>query len=435
MFTRKRSRPLVLAGLLALGLLSGCGSSSTDNTSIPTAVTVFHQHGVFFRNNTTMTVGYNGFGQLGDGTLDSRATAQIVPGLGHMDGYAAGAAHTLVFTNNSSVMAWGLNDNGQLGVPNSTATTADDYSATPVRAGSLTHVTSVAAGAYHSLAVSDGNVYAWGYNGFGQLGGGTLTSASEPKQVVASTATSTEILAGTASFLTDAVQVAAGAYHSLALTKDLSDVRKVWAWGLNDFGQLGTSTTETSLSLVPVEVLFPGTTSKPKQIAAAGRYSVALMDDGTVWTWGYNEYGQLGSNANSTMGTRLPTATPTQVIFPGGLTPTITEISAGLMHVLARVDDGTVWGWGFNERGQLGNNPVTGDIDNSPNTAAPVRALKDGVPIPGVTKIQTFGDSSFATLTNGELWGWGDNRFGQLGVSTASGELSYRKLPVRVSGY
>lgn len=429
MFMRKCSRLVVLAGLLALGLLSGCGSSSTTSTSIPTAVTVFNQHGVFFRNNTTMTVGYNGFGQLGDGTLDSRATARIVPGLGHMDGYAAGAAHTLVFTNNSSVMVWGLNDNGQLGVPNSAATTADDYSSTPVRAGSLTHVTSVAAGAYHSLAVSDGNVYGWGYNGSGQMGVGSLVSASEPTKVLDHTNT-----AGI--FLTDAVQVAAGAYHSLALTKNLSDVRKIWAWGLNDFGQLGTSTTTTAIISVPVEVVFPITmTSKPKQIAAAGRYSVALMDDGTVWTWGYNEYGQLGSNTNNTMGTRLPTATPTQVIFPGGLTPHIEEISAGLMHVLARVDDGTVWGWGFNERGQLGNNPVTGDINNSPNTGVPVRALKDGVPISGVTKIQTFGDSSFATLTNGELWGWGDNRFGQLGVSTASGELSYRKLPVRVSGY
>ncbi|HEY5512199.1 MAG TPA: chromosome condensation regulator RCC1 [Geomonas sp.] len=433
---RKRSRLLICACFLAAALLPGCGSSS-QTTAIPSTVSVFYQHGVFFRNHTTMTVGYNAFGQLGDGNgkLASRATAAVVPGLGHMDGCAAGAEHTLVFSNNSSVMAWGYNSHGQLG--NSTVaigatSSTSDFSDKPVRVGSLTHVTSVAAGNYHSLAVSGGRVWSWGYNVFGQLGVGNTNDASTP----------VEVLNGTVSFFSNATQVAAGTYHSLARMTDGT----VWAWGDNTYGQLGANTGALKYSSSPLKVVFLGTDAKVVQIAAAGSYSLALMDDGTVWAWGHNGVGQLGFAANGL----TPNPTPSQVKIvdpanPNGILK-IDQISAGTGHVLARVGV-TVWGWGYNERGQLGNNPSVGG-DTSPNTFVPVQtliggssAIGSGSPMTGVVEVQAFGNSSLAkwkkdpAAKQEEMWGWGENSFGQIGAPTVTTGIGYLLVPVPVAGF
>jgi len=443
---RKCSGLLACFVLLALVLISGCGGKSTT-TAIPTTVTVFYQHGVFFRNHTTMTVGYNAYGQLGDGTTTTRATAAIVPGLGRMAGFAAGANHTLAFYNNSSVMAWGYNSNGQLGnasIVTAATNATSDFSANPVRVGSLTHVTSVAAGAYHSLAVSDGTVWSWGNNTYGQLGVRTVNNV-----VLGDASTPVEVpndVNGT--FFANAAQVAAGAFHSLAMTTD----GKVWAWGDNTYGQLGPNGPAgiTTASYAPVQVLFAGSTAKVIQIAASGSYSLALMDDGTVWAWGYNGFGQLGVAATSLISTTGLQASyephQVKVIDANGATLFVNQISAGLMHVLARVGD-TVWGWGFNEKGQLGNNPRIGavkDSPDSPNSPVPRQALKggtsligSGAPITGVFDIQAFGNSSLATLNiaNPELWGWGENSFGQLGAPIVTSGITYVVLPAKVAGF
>lgn len=429
MTSSKRFGFLLLAGLFTAASLSGCGGSSSDEKRIPTTVTVFNQHSIVFGNNSSvLTAGYNGFGQLGDGTRDNRAFAAPVPGLGRMGGFAAGAAHTLAFTNNSTVMAWGFNQFGQLGnagIPTGASSSSEDFSWKPVQVDTLNRVTSVAAGAYHSLAVSDGHVYGWGGNGSGQVGNDTLTNASTPVEVL-------KVLAADVKEpFTNATQVAAGALHSLVLTQD----NKVWAWGDNAFGQLGSAAGAPKLS--PVEVVFPvEVTAQPIRIAAAGRYSAALMNDGTVYTWGYNDYGQLG------IGTRVGTPEPVQVKFADGSALKADEISAGLMHMLARAGN-TIWGWGFNERAQLGNEPVIGVKGEDPNTGTPVRARLGGAGEAGagftVESIQAFGYSSLATLINPatgqrEIWGWGENSFGQLGSPVNKGGLGYRSIPVRMEG-
>lgn len=432
MTSSKRFGSLMLAGLFTAASLFGCGGSS-DEKRIPTSAIIFNQHSIVFGNNSSvLTAGYNGFGQLGDGTRDNRAVASPVPGLGRMGGFAAGAAHTLAFTNNSTVMAWGFNQFGQLGnagIPTSSSSSSQDFSPVPVPVGALNRVTSVAAGAYHSLAVSDGHAYGWGGNGSGQVGNDTLTNASTPVEVLK------VLAAGVKEPFTNATQVAAGALHSLVLTQD----NKVWAWGDNAFGQLGSAAGAPKLS--PVEVVFPIAvgTAKPIRIAAAGRYSAALMNDGSVYTWGYNDYGQLG------IGTRVATEVPTLVVFPvpaGQPQPFINEISAGLMHMLARAGN-TIWGWGFNERAQLGNNPVLGVKGQDPNTGTPVRAQIGGAGEAGagftVESIQAFGSSSLATLINPstglrEIWGWGENSFGQLGSPVNKNGLGYRSIPVRMEG-
>ena len=443
MKTGKRSGLFICAGLLAMAFFSGCGGSSTS-TTIPAVATVYYSHGVFLNHSSLLTVGYNAFGQLGNGTLVTTAVAAAVPGLGKIKGFAAGAEHTLAFYNNSSVMAWGYNYHGQIGnagVLTAATSTVACYTASPVRVGNLTHVSQVAAGAFHSLAVSNGSVYSWGYNGSGQLGVGSvngtaLGDATTPVQVEEAGP------GGVNPLLANVTQVAAGAYHSLALTSD----GKVFAWGDNTYGQLGNQykdqnnvtdnppTKTFSSAAIPVTFLQSDGTpypAVPTQIAAAGSYSLARLSDGSVWAWGYNGYGQLGTTTN--MGTLTPTYVPTKVAT--GLS--IDKVSAGLMHVLAQVGD-TVWGWGFDERGQLGNNPgISGLV--SPNTATPVRAKDSlGNLMTGVTDIEAFGNFSYVKIPISgvvQLWGFGDNNFGQLGQPIITTGISYQAVPRQVLGF
>jgi alpha-tubulin suppressor-like RCC1 family protein len=429
MTSSKRFGFLMLAGLFIAASLSGCGGSS-DEKRIPTSVTIFNQHSIVFGNDSSVrTAGYNAFGQLGSGDRDNRAVAGPVPNLGRITGFAAGGAHTLAFTNNSTVMAWGFNQFGQLGsskVLTGASSSSSDYSDLPVQVDSLRQVTSVAAGLSHSLAVSGGRVFSWGENSFGQLGNGTRSNASVPVEVFQSVTTP----------FTNPTQVAAGAVHSLVLADG-----RVWAWGDNELGELGSTIAGATSSVTPIEVIFPGAVpGTVSQIAAAGSFSVARLADGTVWTWGHNQYGQLGRADH--VGERLGfVAEPAQV---AGLPASVDQIAAGLGHVLARVG-GTVWAWGFNEKGQLGNNPVTGTT-TSPNSHVPVQMLiggseslaGSGTPITGVVNIQAFGNSSLATLRSStgkvEIWGWGENSFGQLGAENPKNGAGFRTVPVPMQG-
>jgi alpha-tubulin suppressor-like RCC1 family protein len=179
---------------------------------------------------------------------------------------AGGAYHSLALLSDGTVRAWGANGTGQLG--NGTATTLE---INPVAVQGLSGVTSVAGGAYHSLALlSDGTVRAWGANGTGQLGNGTTTDRMSASQVPG---------------LSGVRCVAAGSYYSLALLSDGT----VRAWGWNGFGQLGDGTTAQRNSPVAVQGL-----SNIVDVVATYFSSFALSADGRLWAWGSNDHGQLG---------------------------------------------------------------------------------------------------------------------------------------------
>ena len=443
---RKSSRLLACACLLALTLLSGCGSSSST-AAIPTTTQIFFAHGAIFGNNSTVkTMGYNGFGQLGIGTLVSNPVATAVPNLGRMSGFSVGGDHTLAFsfTNLSSVYAWGSNYHGQIGhgpIGNPITTTGSTaYSATPVKValhGSQPGlVTGVAAGAFHSVAVMDGKVFSWGYNGFGQLGTGQtlLADSTEPTQV-------TVDYQGAP--LNSVQQVAVGGGHTLALS---TDGVTVYAWGANNFGQLGSNPLNlnniTNQAPTPVSGLVDPVTHLPVkilQIAAAGSNSYALDENHHVWAWGYNGMGQLAKSPTdiAAVGTTPAVVatpysfTPVMVLKADGTTPLVaTKIAAGLDHVLALVSDGTVWAWGFNQLGSLGNNTII-------SSSVPVQVLKSVNPnqaLTGVTDIEAYGNSSLARVgaNPGAWWGWGDNGFGQLGFPVSNTTVGFQLLPVPV---
>jgi alpha-tubulin suppressor-like RCC1 family protein len=247
----------------------------------------------------------------------------------------------------------------------------------------------VAAGDYHSVALkSDGTVWAWGYNVYGQLGDGTTTQRTTPVQV---------------SGLSGVIAIAGGGqYWTLALKSDGT----VWAWGYNGNGQFGNGTTASSSVAVR-----QGTIYDVVGIAAGTYHSVALKADGTVWDWGANGYGQLG---NGTTGTSY---VPVQAI---GVSSAI-AIAAGQYHTLAVKSDGTVMAWGYNANGQLGDGTIT-------NRSTPVAVSG----LTGVTSIAA-GNHSIATARNNGvnlIWAWGLNNSGQLGDETSV----ERHVPVLTHG-
>jgi alpha-tubulin suppressor-like RCC1 family protein len=196
------------------------------------------------------------------------------------------------------------------------------------------------------------------------------------------------------------VAVAGGYYHTVVLKDDST----VWAWGYNNYGQLGDGTAINRNT--PVQV--PGL-SGIKAIACGYYHTVALKDDGTVWAWGYNYYGQLGD------GTTTNRNYPVQVPGLSG----ITAIASGYYHTIALKDDGTVWTWGYNNYGQLGDGTAI-------NRNTPVQ-------VPGLSGITAIAGGNYHTVAlknDGKVWAWGYNYYGQLG----DGTTTKRNKPVRVSG-
>ncbi len=267
-------------------------------------------------DGTVAAWGVNSSGQLGTGTDTPSNTPVPVGPLNGIVSIACGERHSLVASSTGHVYAFGYNNVGQLG----TGSLAN--SDVPVQLGSLDNITAVAAGAYHSLALrSDGTSWAWGNNSSGALGNGTNVSSTVPVQVS----------------ITGLIAVDGGEYHSVGLRNDGT----VWTWGSNGYGQLGVGTYNNANA--PQQV--PGLTGIVV-VAAGMQHTLALKNDGTVWAWGYNgAEGVLGIGSNVDDAVVL--------VQVAGLT-NVSAIAAGRGHSLALKSDGTLWSWGLNDDGQLG---------------------------------------------------------------------------------
>ena len=321
--------------------------------------------------------GCNFYGQLGNGSYDyvAHSTPICITAMTNVIAMADGSYHSLVVKSDRTVWSFGYNNYGQLGIGSS------DYSqhAAITQVSSLADVISVSAGLYHSLALkSDGTVWTWGYNNYGQLGDGGNSPRSVPYQL---------------SSLSNVVAIAAGYCHSLALKSDGS----VWAWGYNVNGQLGDGTTTNRST--PVQV---GGVGSIVAIAAGNYHNLALDRNGNVCAWGANTYGQLGD------GTTTQRTTAVQTGASG-----VMAIAAGQYHSLALSSNRSVCAWGQNSSGQLGNGTAT-------NTNLPVQVSG----LSNVTAIAGCNAQCLALDQNGNVWGWGANGNGQLGFgSTANTNL------------
>lgn len=270
--------------------------------------------------------------------------------------------------------------------------------------GQLQKVVSVSTYYTHAIAaLSDGTVWAWGENAFGQLGDSLLNANTNyPVQVKG------EYGFG---YLDSIVEVSCGYYHSLMLKSDGT----VLSCGYNTYGQLGVNSTQTWT--VPRPVVGPsgvGTLTNIIQIDAGSHSSIALRNDGTVWAWGSNAYGTTGSGSGNNY-------YPVQVAS----LPQIIKISIKGGHVLALDINGTIWAWGENTYGQVGNNTFT-------HVYSPAQVLdQTGTNvIDSIVDIGTGMMHSFAIHSDGTAYSWGSNNNGQLGDGTTVD----RYFPVEILG-
>jgi hypothetical protein len=242
----------------------------------------------------------------------------------------------------------------------------------PRRLAGLPALGSVAAGErYLAVLAADGTVWTWGDNSVGQLGDGTYVSRNSPAVVPN---------------LNNVASIKAGGSHVLVLGQD----ETVSAWGDNRYGQLGTGDTISS----PVPVTVAGMTDV-RRIAAGFQRSAALKNDGTVWTWGYERYD------NQDIFRVQPVAVPELV--------DVVDVAAGYEHMVAVKADGTVWVWGSNYANQLANDNPWWKYQDVPFQVTN---------LPSIVKVASSYDHTLALANDGTVWAWGYNFDGQLGDGT-----------------
>jgi Secretion system C-terminal sorting domain/Regulator of chromosome condensation (RCC1) repeat len=277
---------------------------------------------------------------------------------------------TTAIKTNGTLWAWGHNLSGQLGDG-----TLTDRS-TPVQIGTATNWQKIASGDLHSLAIkTDGTLWAWGFNSSGQLGNNSTTNSLIPIQIGTST---------------NWQSISAGSLFSLALKTDGT----LWAWGDNYYKQLGLGALVPN-QLVPVQV---GTDNDWYIISAGANHSLASKLSGPLYSWGNNSFGQLGLGFTGS-GQNIPTFVSSGVFWK--------SISAGGIHNLAIKDDNTLWAWGNNSSGELGDNTTI--LRNTP-----VQIGTDT----NWFSVETGSNISAALKATGTLWTWGYNHKGQLGDNT-----------------
>lgn len=326
-------------------------------------------------DGTLWAWGHNESGQLGIGSFEDKNVPTKVGMDADWDSISAGYGFVVALKTNGTIWVWGRNDFG-LGSDPGNPTNM------PSQVGSDTDwkfVNSGGAGA-HSFAIkNDGTLWAWGRNDFGQLGNGSFSHTNVPVQVGSNN---------------DWKMVSAGGLYSIGVKTD----NTLWSWGYNYSGQLGQGTagfgtevnTPTQITTIPA--------NQWKCIATGGRHSLAITEAGNLWVWGNNNYFALGINDGSSyksLPTMINNATNWKIV------------TGGSDHTIAVKQDNTLWAWGQNTDGQLGDGSYT-------NRAVPVQidTAADWLLVDGGLQHSIF-------LREDDVLTSGRNNYGELGIGSS----------------
>ncbi len=333
------------------------------------SMSIGYYHGLAQKADGSLySFGDNSYGELGLGYLDNLSQSLSPLSIAEDSLWKhiyAGNGYSLALKSDGTLWAWGYNGEGELGVGD---TNNRDV---PTEVGNETDWESIATTNSHVLAIkSDGTLWAWGNNTYDQLGLGDTDNRDTPTQV---------------GIDTDWKSIAAGGAHSVAIKTDGT----LWAWGSNYGGELGLGDTDNRDT--PTQV----GTDTDWDVITAGYFTLALKTDGTLWSWGYNYDNELG------LGDTDNRDTPTQV----GTDTDWSAISAGDYSSFALKSDNSLWVWGYNGEGELG-------IGDTNNRDIPARVGSDT----DWSSLVAGTYDSFALKENGTLYGWGANGYGGLGL-------------------
>ena len=356
-------------------------------------------------------------GEMGDAlAVTSLGTGRTATSISA--GLPSSSAHTCAVLDDGSVKCWGWNDNGQLGIGNTTTMgdaadkIGDNLAAVDLGTGRT--ATDVSVGDRFSCALLDnGDVKCWGRNQYGQLGIGNTTTMGDAADEMGDNLSAADLGTGRT-----AVAIAAGYDHVCAIL----DNGQVKCWGTNGHGRLGIENTTAmgdnagemgdNLSYTSL-----GTGLTPVYIDAGNGHTCALFDNGSVKCWGFNQYGNLGLGNNSHQGDASNEMGDALSFVDLGTGRTAVDLTAMTQSVCAVLDNGDVKCWGRNQHGQLGiENTAT--IGDGPNEMGDNLATTDlGT---GVKALAIEGGFSHvcAIIENGSLKCWGSNGFGMLGIGS-----------------
>ncbi len=328
-----------------------------------------------------------------DGALSSNDTVTVTVEL-ITGAIAGGLNHSVAIDHNGNVYTCGRDDYGQQG--NGSASSANVIVPTTIGLGNIDQVS---AGLNHTLALNTqtGAVWTWGRNTNGQCGNNSIVNISAPAQMD---------LANISANGGQTIRIAGGGAFTVAMDSN----GKVFTCGANWSGQQATGTTGGSnrLKLAITTVLTSGFT----EISAGFEHGVALKNDGTVYAWGNNVYGSVG---NGTGGANNFKPTPLQV-FSGANPVLATAVGAGEYHTLAvDASDGSVWAWGRNTDGQLGKSSL-----NKADSWVPVKVNN----LQNIVAVYGGSGWSMALDSSAQVWVWGKNSLGQLGIGNTTMQLS-----------
>ena len=368
-------------------------------------------------SGTVYTWGLNDAGQLGLGTSSSVGSPATLSGVSDVIAVAGGADFSVGLTGGGNVYTVGGNEAGQLGSNISTGTgssTPVEVCATSGCNGSyLGNITAIAAGNAFVLALSStGNVYEWGADWDGQLGNGTTSppSSSLPVEVCAHNAT----YPCGASVLTGVTSIAANGEHALAVSGG-----NVWTWGRDQYGEAGNGVANTNYT-TPQKVCAVGGSSGCgsflsgiSQVSAGPYHDVAVSTAGNAFAWGANWNGQLGNN------TWTNSSAPVEVCAAGGCGSFLSgalSIAAGGSWSSVVTTTGTVFAWGAEQYGTLGNGSTSG----SSLIPVQVEGVGGSGMLSNITALSSGGEDHQLALTSSDtIVSWGSNSDGQLGNSSS----------------